>query len=221
MNSRLDFRYVTKGGFADFERPPQDGLGRIPVDVMREIRALPREMRARARSIARGGPLAMELARRAKVSVIVGDNIFVHGGLNPQHLTYGGRHPNEAVRMLAELNRDTSRFLCGESKLPMVMRGGSSPVWLRDYSRVSVASGSSACRTLQETLKMVNAKRMIVGHTPQPQGINSACGGRVWRIDTGMSEVYGGVPEAIEITKRGGIRIFTLMGVVQGSARFK
>lgn len=221
MNSRLDFRYVTKGGFADFERPPQDGPNNIHPNIMREIRTLPREMRARAKIITRGGSLAIELARRAKVSVIVGDNIFVHGGLNPQHLTFGGRHPKEAVKMLAELNRDTSRFLCGVSKLPVVMQGGASPVWLRDYSRVSVAAGSSACRTLQETLKMVNAKRMIVGHTPQLQGINSACGGRVWRIDTGMSKAYGGVPEAIEIRRRGGIRIFTPMGVVQGSARFK
>jgi hypothetical protein len=67
---------------------------------------------------------------------------------------------------------------------------------------------------------MLRARRMIVGHTPQDRGINAACSGRVWRIDTGMSAVYGGVPEAIEISRRGDVRIFNPTdGVIQGSAR--
>eukprot|EP00177_Eucheuma_denticulatum_P007669 GFKZ01013950.1.p1 GENE.GFKZ01013950.1~~GFKZ01013950.1.p1 ORF type:complete len:454 (-),score=66.06 GFKZ01013950.1:2303-3565(-) len=247
MNSRLDFRYVTKGGFADFasathgaqqrarakdakarEIPWWNGgfgaVSTIPGDLMREIRELPAEMRARAKSVCRGGPLARELGDRAKVSVVVGDNLFVHGGLTPTHLTFGGRGKDQAVEVLDELNRDTSLFLKGKGKLPMVLKGGGSPVWLRDYSRVSLGNGgakSSACGMLRETLKMVGAKRMVVGHTPQPTGINSACGGKVWRIDTGMSKVYGGRPEAIEITKRGAVRIFTKDGVVQGSARYR
>lgn len=228
MNTRLDFRYVTRGGFEDFSR---DGgvtkvfgvkqKPQIPAMVMKNIRALPVSMRARAKSLCSGGPLAMELAERAKISVIIGDNVFVHGGLNPKHLTFGGRDPRDSVDTLAELNRDVREFLLGKGDLPLVLRGGASPVWLRDYSRPIVGSGSQACRTLADTLRYVKAKRMIVGHTPQAQGINSACGGKVWRIDTGMSSAYGGVPEAIEISKRGGIRVFTPRGVVQGSARYK
>lgn len=242
MNSRLDFRYVTKGGFADFAEAAEGprtksdkvreigwwnggrgAVSTIPGDLVREIRQLPAEMRARAKSVCRGGPLARELSDRAKVSVVVGDNLFVHGGLTPKHLTFGGRGKDEAVDMLDQLNQETSSFLKGKGKLPLVLRGGASPVWLRDYSKVSLGTTgtkSSACGMLRETLKMVGAKRMVVGHTPQPRGINSACGGRVWRIDTGMSKVYGGRPEAIEITKRGAVRIFTKDGVVQGSARF-
>lgn len=228
MNARLDFRYVTREGFQDFDR---DGgvtkvfgvkrKSQIPSMVMRSIRALPVPMRARAKSLCSGGPLAMELAERAKISVIIGDNIFVHGGINPEHLMFGGRNPIHAIDTLAELNRDAREFLLGKGNLPMLLRGGKSPVWLRDYSRPIVGSGSETCRSLADTLRMVKAKRMIVGHTPQSQGINSACGGKVWRIDTGMSASYGGVPEAIEITRRGAIRIFTPGGVVQGSARYK
>lgn len=233
MNSRLDFRYVTKGGFQDFDRSTSPGVltafegksrnrrSQIPADVMRSIRELPNGMRARAKSLCSGGPLAMELAERAKISVIIGDNVFVHGGLTPKHLTFGGRDPKDSVKTLSQLNNDVKKFLKGEGKYPLTLRGGSSPIWLRDYSRTSVRAGSTECNTLADTLKMVRAKRMIVGHTPQLQGINSACGGKVWRIDTGMSAVYGGVPEAIEISKRGCIRIFTPGGVVQGSARYK
>ena len=219
MNSRLDFRYVTKGGFKDFE-PGTGGRHQISAAAMRSIKELPSSMRARAKSLVAGGELALELAERTKISVIVGDNVFVHAGLSPTHLTWGGKEPRDAVKTLAELNHDVRKFLLGKGKYPLVLKGGSSPVWLRDYSRMSLRAGSTECKTLAETLKMVHAKRMVVGHTPQRGGINSACGGRVWRIDTGMSEVYGGVPEAIEISKRGRVRIFTSRGVVQASARY-
>ena len=35
------------------------------------------------------------------------------------------------------------------------------------------------------------AQRMVVGHTIQGQGINSACEGRVFRVDVGMSRGCG------------------------------
>ena len=49
--------------------------------------------------------------------------------------------------------------------------------------------------------------RVVVGHTPQGQ-INCACGGAVWRCDTGMSRwVVGGPCEALEITSDGDLRV--------------
>ena len=53
----------------------------------------------------------------------------------------------------------------------------------------------------KEALKAIGkgAERMVVGHTPQRR-INSACGGRVWRIDVGMSAgVMNNMPEVLEI----------------------
>ena len=44
---------------------------------------------------------------------------------------------------------------------------------------------------LREAAKALDAlglRRMVVGHTPQiTAGINACCGGRVYRIDTGLS----------------------------------
>jgi hypothetical protein len=40
---------------------------------------------------------------------------------------------------------------------------------------------------------------MVVGHTVQHQGVNSACDGRVWRIDVGLSRYFGGPIQALEI----------------------
>jgi hypothetical protein len=41
-----------------------------------------------------------------------------------------------------------------------------------------------------------------MGHTVQEGGITSACDGKAWRIDVGMSHHYGGPVEVLEI--RGG-----------------
>lgn len=226
MNVEMDFRYVTEGGFADFRRGGgvaergANGKTRIPPPIARNINLLPAPWRARAKALSPGGPLAAELARRAQIAVIVGENVFVHGGLSPEHLTFGGKPEHAALKTLDSINNECRDFMLGFGQRPMVLRGAKSPVWMRDYSRPVVRPASDTCRMLAQTLKMINVKRMIVGHTPQERGINAACSGRVWRIDTGMSAAYGGVPEAIEITKRGRIRIFNPKeGVIQGSAR--
>jgi hypothetical protein len=46
---------------------------------------------------------------------------------------------------------------------------------------------------LRATLESLNARAMVVGHTPQMSGVNCECDGRVWRVDAGMS---GGVLDA-------------------------
>ncbi|KAL7481594.1 hypothetical protein ACHAW6_007272 [Cyclotella cf. meneghiniana] len=86
--------------------------------------------------------------------------------------------------------------------------GASSPVWMRDYSQPNDAEpqNRNARRMLDEALKAVgkDVQRMVMGHTPQNR-INSALGGRAWRIDVGASAgVMGGTPEVLEIIHEGG-----------------
>jgi len=42
---------------------------------------------------------------------------------------------------------------------------------------------------------------MVVGHSVQPQGINAACDGKVWRIDVGLSAHYGGPLQVLQLTR--------------------
>lgn len=58
---------------------------------------------------------------------------------------------------------------------------------------------AAACAQLGEALQMMNAQRIVVGHTPKVQGIVSACDDRVWMIDTGLSAYYPGRAEILEI----------------------
>jgi len=205
MNASFDFRYVTPGGFKDFDTAngdTKDKVGKISNVAMETIKGMPDFMRARAMSLRPGGSFAGMIARN-QVAIVVGDNVFVHGGLRPTHLAEPGA--------LEAMNAGCRAWLQGRSEKPNVLKTGKSPIWMRHYSNGRPAVGSDECNVLQATLDLIPAKRMIVGHTPQQDGINAACGAKVWRVDTGMSAVYGGPCEALEITRQK-VRVLTNKG---------
>ncbi|KAA8499819.1 Shewanella-like protein phosphatase 2 [Porphyridium purpureum] len=215
MNVEHDFRYVTQGGFAEFAREVEKtgrepDLSKVPTPVIESIKAMPQWMRPRALAFRPGGTEATLMANRMQVAVVVGDNLFVHGGLKPEHVT----EPDA----LETMNKNTRQFLLGKADKPTALRGGKSPVWMRNFSRP--VPETSDCSMLTRTLQLTNTRRMIVGHTPQAAGVNGACSGRVWRVDTGMSSAYGGIPEALEITPKR-VRILTPRGVQAGNSRMR
>jgi hypothetical protein len=54
---------------------------------------------------------------------------------------------------------------------------------------------------LRSTLDSLNARAMVVGHTPQMSGVNCECDGRVWRVDAGMSSgVLDAAPQVLEFS---------------------
>lgn len=147
-----------------------------------------------------GGPLACELARHGVV-LKVDDWLFCHGGLLPHHVAYG----------LERLNREVSRWMKGPSEaddspqFPFIaIRGYDSIVWNRLYSRDRLELENYQLDQIQylleETLQSVGAKAMVVGHTPQPMGVNCKYNCSIWRIDVGMSRgVLDSSPEVLEI----------------------
>ncbi|MCA9659058.1 MAG: calcineurin, partial [Myxococcales bacterium] len=180
MNAAGDLRYVTAGGHLDFADVP----GVDPNDP--RAQRVPPQARGRLLAFAPGGPYATRLAKRNVVQV-VGDTVFVHGGVLPEHVRYG----------LDRINRETQAWLRGEGELPeKVVADDQSPVWTRRYSS---APGPEDCAVLDEALAAIPAKRMVVGHTVHTEGISSACDGKVWMIDVGMASYYGGHAEALEI----------------------
>ncbi|KIZ05887.1 Uncharacterized protein MNEG_2066 [Monoraphidium neglectum] len=103
---------------------------------------------------------------------------------------------------------------------PAFLRGAHAVVWARDYSARDEARCD--CEMLSSVLEAVpGAKRMVVGHTIQEGGITSACGGRVFRVDVGMSKGCGdGEPEVLEILSDRVVRRLTEDGApeVMGGA---
>jgi hypothetical protein len=179
MNARLDLRYVTEGGFADF----QDAVVITEEDSL--LLAYEPDQRARVAAFRPGGPFARLLAERPVVLIIDG-NVFVHGGVLPQHLDYG----------IDRLNNEVRDWLLGKGEPPAFIHTGESPTWTRYYSdEVTVEN----CLQLEDVLQRLGATRMIVSHTVQEDGITQYCEDRVWCIDAGMSEHYGGTVEVLEI----------------------
>jgi hypothetical protein len=148
--------------------------------------ALPAEARARAAAFRPGGPWARILARR-NVAVLVGDSLFVHGGILPEHVDHG----------LERMNAEMRAWLRGETPRPEWSQGKDSPIWSRRFSDGVDPTEEPA---LLEVLERLDARRMIVGHTIQEDGIASFAEGRVWCIDVGMAAHYGDHPvQVLEI----------------------
>ncbi|NIO28535.1 MAG: calcineurin [Candidatus Latescibacteria bacterium] len=188
MNVALDLRYVTPGGFEDF----QDAVTVTGIDSV--LAGYEEWQRARVAAFRPGGIYAKVLARRNTV-VIIGQNVFVHGGVLPEHVDYG----------LERLNAEVRVWLAGDGPCPEWILKRDSPVWTRRYS---LDVDESDCEMLAEVLIELGAKRMIVGHTDHVKGIASYCHGKVWCIDAGMSAHYGGEPQVLEI-KGDTIRVLT------------
>jgi hypothetical protein len=171
MNVAGDFRYVTPHGIESFAQYASSAHSSQPTS-------------GRSAAFAPGGPLAKQLASRPIVAA-VGDTLFAHGGVLAAHVTYG----------LDRFNHEASAWMLGGSISAQLM-AEDSPVWTRLYSQ-GTPSGA-ACKQLAEVLERTHTRRLVVGHTVQHE-INSACQGRVWRIDVGLSRYYGGPTQVLEI----------------------
>jgi hypothetical protein len=183
MNVAGDFRYVTDAGFTSFDDLAKDAPpGAVP----------PRE-RGRAAAFAPGGPYARKLAEQPIV-VAIEDTLFVHGGVLMKHVNEG----------LSKLDAETRAWMRGERPAPPAgVTSEDGLVWARHYSAQPTAR---ACEELDRVLAATGTKRLVMGHTVQRGDANAACGGKAWRIDTGMSRAYQGEVQVLRID-RGEVRV--------------
>ncbi|HRG95345.1 MAG TPA: metallophosphoesterase [Polyangiaceae bacterium] len=181
MNASFDFRYVVPEAYPAF-------AGFTPTGPMASRAArYGEEKRGRASAFAPGGVYALMLAERPVIA-LVGDSVFAHGGVHRKHVDYGIDRINDGVK----------EWLAGRaSEPPAIAVAEDGPVWTRAYSSGSVTA--EACRNLGEVLAKLGRKRLVMGHTVQEGGATSACDGKAWRVDVGMSEHYGGPTEVLEI----------------------
>jgi hypothetical protein len=197
MNVQGDFRYVTPGAIGDFTgvrpRSPQASQA-------------PSTFEDRAAAFLPGGAYARALAERDVVAV-VGDSLFVHGGVSPAHVRFG----------IERINGETRQWMLGVTRgVPESVANDASPIWMRDYSLDPVSPGT--CQALGEVLAALGVQRMIVGHTVQKDGISSACDNRVYRIDVGLSRYYGQGPIQVLEIDESGVRVLSAPRGAAGAA---
>ncbi|KAJ8902076.1 hypothetical protein NDN08_006484 [Rhodosorus marinus] len=211
LNVALDFKFVSEGGFSDFQDAVFDDSTPMSDEVRSKFESLPENAKQRAVALRPGGDIAVRLAD-CNLVLQIGRNVFVHGGLTTKHV--------RAFGSIEAINERVRGWLLGKMPEPRwILRASESPVWMRDYSTYQrLFSASNTCKELEKTLNMMEADRMVVGHTPHEFGANCACGNQIWRIDTGMSFSYSGKPEVLEI-KGDDVNVLTEKGSVRAALR--
>ena len=192
MNMLGDFRYVSNSH--------KSGLGG---DVKRKELFKP------------GGKLAKKIACNSLACVKIGDWIFIHGGILPEHiesLQQENISNNKNFSPITEINNLVRNILYGTINLDTIkpyqkklLFGKNGLFWTREYSQGEFNDDDEKCHKITNTLKMLgvsgNNGGIVVGHTPQ-KTINDVCSKKIWRIDTGMSQAFGqknNITDRIEI----------------------
>jgi hypothetical protein len=222
MNVSGDFRFATQQGFQEFSA--WAGWYRAGLAIKRRCEGLepqPRNpflgvprafpgvkpefwdgMRSRLAALRPDGPIAKRFLADLPTVLVVGDSVFVHGGLLEANVEYG----------LERINAEVCEWIRGSggvsARSPEYVRGRDAVVWLRRFSD----GYNCDCQRLEGVLGMIpGAKRMVMGHTIQTEGINAVCGIQAVRVDVGLSKGCGnGLPEVLEINGGGAeVRVIT------------
>lgn len=144
-----------------------------------------------------GGKISKIMACNSLGIVQIGDWIFVHGGLLPEHIH--GNTIKERKELIHNINFVVRQVLLGELNIhnmgndeSEIIFGSNGIFWTREYSGKKI--NGLKCHKILNTLKLldINTEKggIVIGHTPQ-NSINSECNNRIWKIDTGMSEAFG------------------------------
>lgn len=221
MNIEGDFRFVTKKGVEEFQiwadwyrignqmktlcpalENPKDPFHGIPSGFRNVKKEFSDGFRARVAALRPSGPISTRFLSRNVTVLVVGESVFVHGGLLQEHVVKHG---------LEKMNVEVSDWINGfkGKTAPSYCRSSDAVVWLRSFSHES--PDKCDCSTLEHVLATIpGAKRMIMGHTIQRLGINGVCENQAIRIDVGMSKgCINGSPEVLEINGNSQPRIVT------------
>ena len=148
-----------------------------------------KNIEARKKYFKLGGDFCKYLACGWNPVIKIGNYIFCHGGINE---VIANKYSIDEIN---HIMRDT---LYGNSKhinkhyFNELFLNEQSILWNRTYS-VNLYPNKEYYENIviQNILSKYGAKHLVVGHTPQDNGIKSRFNGKVYCIDTGMSEAFG------------------------------
>lgn len=163
MNVMADFRYVTSTHLNGFKG----------TDTRKKL-------------FKPGGAIARKLACNTNGIMMIGNWIFVHAGILPQHIEkYTIEQINSSIRDILLGNISINNV---DNQLENIIFGNDGILWNRYY-----INNSDRCYKLNKTLEILNINEkggMVIGHTVQ-NNINSVCNNKLWMADVGMSSAFG------------------------------
>ena len=141
-------------------------------------------------------------ATRNPAILKIGGTLFAHGGISAEY----ARQPLDAVN-----KRVAAAMAAADDSPASVLSDPLGPLWYRGLVMTdteaqaarAAAKPSAPPLTAEQELGAVlaayGAQRLVVAHTPDKDGIQILFGGRLARIDTGISRAYGGPLTWLEI----------------------
>ena len=131
-----------------------------------------------------GSKIFNEISCTRNVVLKIGDFLFVHAGVLPEHLNNTNKD-----NFIKKINTLMRLFLQGKKNIDdneiheyfLNKRG---LIWTREYG-----GENPKCDNINKINKMLNVGHMVVGHTIQDT-INSKCDNKLWRVDVGISEIF-------------------------------
>ena len=140
-------------------------------------------------------------AARSPAIAKVGSFLFVHGGISAE----------TAQRSISTVNRDIARAMeRADSSDSSPLEDPLGPLWYRgllgrdldaETARLSLPTSKhlGPAAEIETVLAAYRARHIVIGHTPNLKGILILHGGKLARIDTGISRHYNGTLSWLEI----------------------
>jgi len=197
MNVVGDLRYVSPEEFAAFRSPDSEAVRNAAFETLADpTRRNDAQYRTAWNADRPLGWVEHRMAfgsdgkygrwlRQRNAVVVVGDALFLHGGLSPKYAEATIDSLNEAIR--AELD-DATRLTDG---VALDLEG---PLW---YRGLALEPEEQLAPHVDRLLAQHGVKRLVVGHTVTPGAILPRFGGKVLMIDVGLSEIYGSRPACL------------------------
>lgn len=121
--------------------------------------------------------------------VLLDGTLFVHGGISPAY----------AHVPLDQINARVAAALKAKAEdAASIINDPDGPLWYRGLA-LADAAGPSIEDQLDALLPAFDARRIVIAHTPNLAGITISHGGRLIRIDTGITAVFGGKLSYLDI----------------------
>ncbi len=127
----------------------------------------------------------------------INDIIFVHGGISLKYSTWELQKINDQVR------KEFTAIRHGVGLVPEIVYDSEGPLWFRGLVEWDEDSYMTQVNTI---LNNLDAEHIVVGHTVRQDvlikdsnPVLSRFNEKVWGIDTGISDFYGGILSALRI----------------------
>ena len=155
----------------------------------------PKDMYNKNKLFTPGSLFANKISNNRNIILKIGDYLFIHAGILPKHLNRNiCLNSNQFICGINDLMRQllNKQISHNDPRIKKYFTDPDSLLWTRDLGGENVN-----CKDVEAVTTCLNLKSIIVGHSIQPNGINSKCNGKLWRVDVGLSNTFGANPMSV------------------------